>query len=52
MSRPQSLAPRGPGDIAASIPGSAAIFHRHNLDFCSDALPKILIQMEDWHHAS
>ncbi len=36
MSRtePQSLALRSLGDIAASLPGSTAIFRRHKLDFC------------------
>ncbi len=31
---PQSLALRSLGDIAASLPGSTAIFRRHKLDFC------------------
>jgi regulator of cell morphogenesis and NO signaling len=30
----QSLADRSLGDIAASLPGSTAIFRRHKLDFC------------------
>lgn len=30
----QSLALRSLGDIAASLPGSTAIFRRHKLDFC------------------
>jgi len=36
MSRaePQSLVLRSLGDIAASLPGSTAIFRRHKLDFC------------------
>ena len=36
MSRaePQSLALHSLGDIAASLPGSTAIFRRHKLDFC------------------
>jgi regulator of cell morphogenesis and NO signaling len=31
---PESLALRSLGDIAASLPGSTAIFRRHKLDFC------------------
>ncbi|MGD0023996.1 MAG: iron-sulfur cluster repair protein YtfE [Xanthobacteraceae bacterium] len=31
---PESLATRSLGDIAASIPGSTAVFRRHKLDFC------------------
>jgi regulator of cell morphogenesis and NO signaling len=30
----QSMATRSLGDIAASLPGSTAIFRRHTLDFC------------------
>ncbi len=40
---PQSLALRSLGDIAASLPGSTAIFRRHKLDFCcggSESLEK------------
>jgi regulator of cell morphogenesis and NO signaling len=39
----QSLAVRSLGDIAASLPGSTAIFRRHKLDFCcggSESLEK------------
>jgi len=31
---PESLATRSLGDIAASIPGSTAVFRHHKLDFC------------------
>jgi regulator of cell morphogenesis and NO signaling len=34
IAEPQSLALRSLGDIAASLPGSTAIFRRHKLDFC------------------
>jgi regulator of cell morphogenesis and NO signaling len=34
LAEPQSLALRSLGDIAASLPGSTAIFRRHKLDFC------------------
>src|SRR5208282_1031683 len=34
IAEPQSLPLRSLGDIAASLPGSTAIFRRHKLDFC------------------
>ena len=34
IAEPQSLPLRTLGDIAASLPGSTAIFRRHKLDFC------------------
>jgi iron-sulfur cluster repair protein YtfE (RIC family) len=34
LAKPQHLALRSLGDIAASLPGSTAIFRRHKLDFC------------------
>ncbi len=43
QAEPQSLAVRSLGDIAASLPGSTAIFRRHKLDFCcggSESLEK------------
>lgn len=34
QAEPQSLSLRSLGEIAASLPGSTAIFRRHKLDFC------------------
>ena len=34
QAEPNPLALRSLGDIAASLPGSTAIFRRHKLDFC------------------
>lgn len=34
QAKPQSVASRSLGDIAASMPGATAVFRRHKLDFC------------------